>query len=72
MKGNVLQYLSLFSQFFLNMVVPIAGCSYFGWWLDQKLDTSFWVIIMFFVGALAGMTSVMKLANKMTKKSTKK
>lgn len=62
----IMKYLSLFTQFFLFMIVPIAGCSVLGWYIDKKMGTSFWIIILFFIGAIAGFTNIYKLAMKMT------
>lgn len=69
--NRLVKYFTLFTQFFLFMVVPIAGCSLLGWWIDQKAGTSFWVIVFFFLGALSGMTNIIKLAMKMTQSGRK-
>ncbi len=66
MKYNrsVYQALTLITQFSINMLVPIFLCSFLGIYLDKKFNTGFLVIILFFVGALAGFTNVYKLARK--------
>lgn len=46
------------------MIVPIFLCTFLGIWIDKKAGTSFWVIILFFMGALAGFTNIYKLAKK--------
>ena len=53
-KKEVYHSLALILQFGINMLVPIFICSFAGWFLDRRLNTSFIFIIMFFVGALAG------------------
>ncbi len=66
MKDNsiIVRSLSMISQFTIHMLVPIFMCSYFGYLLDEKLNTSFWFIVLFFVGALAGGRNVYRLARK--------
>ena len=66
MKNNsvIVRCLSMISQFTIHMLVPICMCSYLGYWLDEKLDTSFLFILFFFVGALAGGRNVYQLARK--------
>lgn len=41
-------------QFGINMLVPILLCTFLGIFLDRFFHTSFLVIILFFIGALAG------------------
>lgn len=66
MKDNskIVRSLSMISQFTIHMLVPIFMCSYFGYWLDEKMNTSFMFIIFFFVGALAGGRNIYLLAGK--------
>ena len=59
---NVYKALSLITQFSINMLVPIIGCSFLGMFLDRKLGTGFCMIILFFVGALAGFRNVYRMA----------
>ena len=54
----------MISQFGINMLVPIFICSFAGMFLDRKLGTSYWTIVLFFVGALAGFTNVFRFAKK--------
>lgn len=63
-KRNVYQAMTLVTQFSFNMLVPIFLCSFIGWYLDQKLGTSFLFILLFFVGALAGFRNVYIFARK--------
>lgn len=61
---NVGQSLVLVMQFGIDMLVPICMCSLVGWWLDQKLGTSWIFVALFFVGALAGGRNVYRFAKK--------
>ncbi len=56
MKYNrsVYQSLAMIGQFGINILVPVLACSFFGGFLDEKLGTSCFFIILFFVGAVAG------------------
>ena len=51
-------------QFGINMLVPIFLCSFVGIFLDKLFNTSFIVIIFFFVGALAGFRNVFLFSKK--------
>ena len=51
-------------QFGINMLVPIFLCSFAGMYLDRRFGTSFWMILLFFVGTLAGFTNVFRFARK--------
>nr|MBQ8252109.1 AtpZ/AtpI family protein [Lachnospiraceae bacterium] len=55
---SVYQSLAMITQFGINMVVPIALCSFAGYYLDRWLGTSYLVIILFFVGATAGFRNI--------------
>lgn len=61
---NVYYALTMITQFGINMLVPIFLCSFAGMYIDGKLGTSYWVIILFFVGALAGFRNVFIFAKK--------
>lgn len=66
-KGNdksVYHSLALVMQFGINMLVPICAMSALGVWLDRKFDTSFWMIVLFFVGAVAGAQNVYRMAKQ--------
>ncbi len=71
-QRKVFQALTLVFQFGLNMVVPIAMCMMFGVWLDKKYDMPWVIIVMFFMGALAGFTNVFKMAKPLMKSDRKK
>ena len=64
MKYNktVYQSLSLIMQFGINMLVPIFICTFLGIFLDKKLHTKFIVIILFFLGAIAGFRNIFIMA----------
>ena len=61
---NVYQALTMITQFGINMLVPIFVCSFVGIFLDWKFGTSFWMVTLFFVGALAGFTNVFRFAKR--------
>ena len=61
---NVYQALTMITQFGINMLVPIFVCSFVGMFLDWKFGTSFWMVTLFFVGALAGFTNVFRFAKR--------
>lgn len=63
-KKAVYQALATISQFGINMLVPICLCSFAGVFLDKRLGTSYFMVILFFVGALAGLRNVFLLARK--------
>lgn len=71
---SVFQSLVLVTEFSIHMIVPIFLCTFLGIWIDKKAGTSYWVIILFFVGALAGFNNIYKLATRVngTKKNDKK
>ena len=57
-KKSVYQSLVLITQFSIHMMVPIFLCTFLGIYLDKKLNTGFWVVILFFMGALAGFRNI--------------
>jgi len=61
---SVFRALTLISQFSINMLVPILMCSFLGIFIDKKAGTSYWVVILFFVGAIAGFRNVYIFAKK--------
>ena len=66
MSNNVVQSLTTLTQFTIYMLVPIFLCSFVGIFIDKKFGTSYWMVILFFVGALAGFRNVYKLAKKIS------
>lgn len=63
-KRPVYQSLAVITQFGINMIVPIFMCSFAGLWIDRRFGTSFWFVLLFFVGALAGFRNIFILARK--------
>ena len=61
-KNNVYKSLAFITQFSINMLVPIFICTYLGIFLDKKLGTSYIVIILFFLGAVAGFRNIFYMA----------
>ena len=66
MKFNrsVYQALTMIGQFGINMLVPVFACSFLGIFLDKKLGTDFLVVILFFVGAIAGGCNVYRFSRQ--------
>ena len=69
---KVFQALTMILQFGLNMIVPIAICMALGIWLDKKYDMPWVILILFFAGALAGFTSIYKMAKPFMKSERKR
>lgn len=44
---NVYQALIMITQFGINMLVPIFLCSFAGMFIDYKLGTSVWTVVLF-------------------------
>lgn len=63
-KRETLQLLTMITQFGLVMIVSIGLTTALGIWLDRKLGTSFFTILLFFVGAVAGGQSVYSMVKK--------
>lgn len=63
-NANVLRSLAMVSQFGIHMIVPICMCCAAGYFLDEWLQTRFFVIIFFFVGALAGFRNIYIFARR--------
>lgn len=62
--NSVAQALAMVIQFGINMLVPICMMSALGIWLDRKCGTSFWMILLFIVGAAAGAQNVYRMAKQ--------
>ena len=65
-RRNTARLLGMITQFALNMIVPMCMCFFAGLWLDRRFGTKWIVIVMFFVGALAGFTNVYRLIKRLT------
>lgn len=59
---SVYRSLTLITQFGINMLVPICAMSAVGAWLDKKFETSYLMVLLFFVGAIAGGQNVYRMA----------
>lgn len=68
----VLKSFAAVSQFGINMVVPIGMCSAAGYFLDEWLGTGFFIIIFFFMGALAGARNIYILARRIYQDDARK
>lgn len=66
-RQSTIRMLTLITQFGINMLVPIFLCFFIGYYLDQKLGTSYLMIVFFFIGALAGFRNIYIFARRMTK-----
>ena len=64
--------LIMITQFGINMIVPIFVCSFVGMYMDRKLGTSFCMIVLFFVGAIAGFRNIYILATTEASANRKK
>lgn len=56
--------LTFISQFAINMLVPIFLCSFIGYYIDERMGSDVFFVILFFVGAVAGGRNVYLLARK--------
>ena len=69
-KKSVFQSLAQITQFGLYMIIPILLCTFIGIWLDKWLNTSFLVIIFFFLGAIAGGRNIYIFSKQIFEKDT--
>jgi len=68
---QVMNALVLVFQFGINMVVPIFLCCMVGIWIGNKTGISWMMIPFFFIGALAGVNNIYKMARKLIDKDSK-
>ena len=61
---TVWQCLTLISQFGIMMLVPTGMMFALGYWLDGRLGTQFFAIVLFFVGVLAGFGNIYRTGNE--------
>lgn len=54
--------LVLIMQFGINMLVPIGVMSWLGILLDRRCGTSFFMVLFFFIGAIAGFQNIWRMA----------
>ena len=69
---SVYRSLVLVTQFGINMLVPIGMLSALGIWLDGWFHTSYWTIVLFFAGAIAGGQNVYRMARSVYEKDQAK
>ena len=69
---EITESFSMVLQFGLNMIIPIAMCIALGVWIGDKYDMDWIVIPLFFVGALAGYTSIFKMVKQYLTKIDKR
>lgn len=74
MKDNkgVHESLVLIMQFGINMIVPILMCTWFGVWLSDKTGHKLLVVLLFLVGAAAGMQNCYRITKRMIKREQKR
>lgn len=70
-QKSVYRSLAVVTQFGIHMLVPICLMSALGIYLDRKLDTSFIMILFFFIGAVAGAQNVYRLAKNIYSASSR-
>ena len=61
---SVFMSLALISQFGITMIVPMAMMFAVGFVVDRFLGTSYWTVLLFFAGALAGFRNIFVLARE--------
>lgn len=61
---SVYRALSFITQFGINMLVPIVILSLVGMYLDNRFGTSYWMIILFLIGAIAGGNNIYRIVRK--------
>ncbi|NLP45851.1 MAG: AtpZ/AtpI family protein [Epulopiscium sp.] len=73
-KGaDVFKLLSLITHLGLVMVIPIIGCIWFGSFLDKKLNTSvFFLIIFTILGIFSAFRNLFVVTQQALKKSDSK
>lgn len=54
--------LVMIMQFGINMLVPIGIMSWLGILLDRRCGTSFFMVLFFFAGAVAGFQNIWRMA----------
>lgn len=69
---SVYRSLSLVTQFGINMLVPICMMTALGIFLDNQFGTSFWMILLFFIGAIAGGQNIYRMAKKLYSEPTER
>ncbi|MCM1162315.1 MAG: AtpZ/AtpI family protein [Roseburia sp.] len=71
-RKSVYRSLAMITQFGINMLVPIFLCSFLGMYLDKWLGTGFFMVILFFMGALGGFRNIYILSKRIYEKKEKR
>jgi F0F1-type ATP synthase assembly protein I len=62
-RNRILKEMGPYLNLGMQLVVTIALMALLGWWLDSKFDTKPWLmVILSFLGAIAGMITFIKTA----------
>ncbi len=64
MDKSVYRSFAMITQFGINMLVPIGLMTWLGVYLDKRFGTSYLMVVLFFVGAVAGGRNVYRMAQK--------
>lgn len=65
-QGPDLRPLALLSQVGLNVFIPILGGILIGAWLDKKLaSANFFLIVLTILGVAAGLFNIIKLGRRL-------
>lgn len=59
---SVYKSFAMITQFGINMLVPIGLMTWLGVYLDNRFGTSYLMVLLFFVGAVAGGRNVYRMA----------
>ncbi|MBR1929957.1 MAG: AtpZ/AtpI family protein [Lachnospiraceae bacterium] len=63
-KKSVYRALTMVLQFGINMLVPVCMMTALGIFLDRKFGTNWIMIVLFFVGAIAGAQNIYRMAKQ--------
>ncbi len=63
-KRETFRILPLITQLGLVMISSVGMATALGLWLDRRLGTGFFTVILFFVGAAAGGQGIYRLVKK--------
>ena len=55
-----------------TLVGCIGLCSFIGWWLDNRFGTSYWLPILFLVGAAAGFREMFVMLGRLNREEAEK
>ena len=74
MKGqrDVFEALVMVMQFGINMIVPILLCTGIGVWIYRRFGHPMIVVLLFFIGAVAGFQNIYKMAKRIYTRESKR